>query len=95
MKLSNKIVVTGGAGFIGTNLCKKLVELGEEVITILRGGQVPGASKAVRDTAKNLRLYFNSIKDDAIEVGLKVNDIENYFPRSWNREAIEANEKVY
>ena len=70
-------------------------ELGEEVITILRGGQVPGASKAVRDTAKNLRLYFNSIKDDAIEVGLKVNDIENYFPRSWNREAIEANEKVF
>ena len=70
-------------------------ELGEEVITILRGGQVPGASKAVRDTAKNLRLYFNSIRDDAIEVGLKVNDIENYFPRSWNREAIEANEKVF
>ena len=70
-------------------------ELGEEVITILRGGQVPGASKAVRDTAKNLRLYFNSIREDAIEVGLKVNDIENYFPRSWNREAIEANEKVF
>ena len=43
----------------------------------------------------NLRLYFNSIREDAIEVGLKVNDIENYFPRSWNREAIEANEKVF
>jgi len=28
------IVVTGGAGFIGTNLCKKLVELGENVISI-------------------------------------------------------------
>jgi len=26
-----KVVVTGGAGFIGSNLCKKLVELGAEV----------------------------------------------------------------
>ena len=30
----SKIIVTGGAGFIGTNLCKKLIELGEEVICI-------------------------------------------------------------
>jgi UDP-glucose 4-epimerase len=29
-----KVVVTGGAGFIGTNLCKKLLELGETVISI-------------------------------------------------------------
>lgn len=28
------IIVTGGAGFIGTNLCKKLVELGHEVTSI-------------------------------------------------------------
>tara|TARA_R100001591_G_scaffold95407_1_gene101210 strand:+ start:4755 stop:10526 length:5772 start_codon:yes stop_codon:yes gene_type:complete len=70
-------------------------ELGEEVLTILRGGQVPGASKAVRDTAKNLRLYFDSIREDAIEVGINVSEIKNYFPRSWNREAIEANPDVF
>jgi UDP-glucose 4-epimerase len=29
-----QIIVTGGAGFIGTNLCKKLVELGHEVTSI-------------------------------------------------------------
>ena len=29
-----KIIVTGGAGFIGTNLCKKLVELGHDVTSI-------------------------------------------------------------
>ncbi len=29
-----RIIVTGGAGFIGTNLCKKLVELGHEVTSI-------------------------------------------------------------
>ena len=29
-----RIIVTGGAGFIGTNLCKKLIELGHEVTSI-------------------------------------------------------------
>lgn len=29
-----QIIVTGGAGFIGTNLCKKLMELGHDVISI-------------------------------------------------------------
>ena len=29
-----QIIVTGGAGFVGTNLCKKLVELGHTVISI-------------------------------------------------------------
>jgi len=29
-----RIIVTGGAGFVGTNLCKKLVELGHEVTSI-------------------------------------------------------------
>ena len=29
-----QIIVTGGAGFVGTNLCKKLLELGHEVTSI-------------------------------------------------------------
>ena len=29
-----QLIVTGGAGFIGTNLCKKLIELGHEVTSI-------------------------------------------------------------
>lgn len=29
-----RAIVTGGAGFIGTNLCKKLIELGHKVISI-------------------------------------------------------------
>ncbi len=62
----------------------------QAVITILRGGEVKGASQAVKTTAKNLREFFNKIKDDAEEAGLDPTFIENYFPRSWNREAIEA-----
>ena len=60
------------------------------VLTLLRGGTVRGASKAIRDTADNLRNFFDQIKRDAEEVGLDPTYIENYFPRSWNREAIEA-----
>jgi UDP-glucose 4-epimerase len=29
-----RIIVTGGAGFVGTNLCKKLIELGHDVFSI-------------------------------------------------------------
>jgi nucleoside-diphosphate-sugar epimerase len=29
-----RVIVTGGAGFVGTNLCKKLVELGHIITSI-------------------------------------------------------------
>jgi nucleoside-diphosphate-sugar epimerase len=39
---SRKTLVTGGRGFIGGRLCKRLVEAGAEVHAISRGDQPPG-----------------------------------------------------
>jgi UDP-glucose 4-epimerase len=62
-----RAIVTGGAGFVGTNLIKKLVEDGHEVVCLdnfstgLRQNQLPGCQ------------YFNvDIRD------LEVNDISGY-----------------
>ena len=55
----NKIVVTGGAGFIGTNLCKKLVELNQDVISIddystgKKENHIKGV-KYIEDDCKNI-----------------------------------------
>jgi UDP-glucose 4-epimerase len=41
---NQRIVITGGAGFIGSHLTSKLVELGNEVViidTLLRGNKIP------------------------------------------------------
>jgi len=45
-----RVIVTGGAGFIGTNLCKKLVKLGHEVTSIdnYSTGKVENHIKGVR-----------------------------------------------
>ena len=46
----------------------------------------------VGDQTTGLRGLFNKILDDADAAGIPVNKIEDYFPRSWNRKAIEKNE---
>lgn len=58
-----KVVVTGGAGFLGSNLCEKLLELGHEVICI--DNLLTGSEKNIEDLRSNPRFSF--INFDVVE----------------------------
>ncbi len=34
MRSNNRVLVTGGAGFIGSHLCERLIERGDEVLCV-------------------------------------------------------------
>ena len=57
-----KVIVTGGLGFIGSNLINKLIQLGEEVICLdnLSSGRSPYIKKW-KDLPKNAQKYINFI----------------------------------
>ena len=61
------------------------------VIRILRGGSTQGATDQQKQVANNLRKFFDNVLSEADETGLNPSRVENYFPRSWNRKAIEDN----
>ena len=79
----NKILITGGAGFIGSNLALYLIEKGYEV-TVLDNlsEQIHG-----NDPEKNSPLY-NSIKDKVLFIKGSVTSVED-----WNK-AIGDNETI-
>ena len=69
-----KILVTGGAGFIGSHLCKRLVENGDEVICL--DNLFTGSKKNIKDLLKYDNFEF--IRHDVIEpVSLEIDQIYN------------------
>ena len=55
-----KILVTGGAGFIGSHLCKKLVETGDDVLSI--DNYFTGTKRNISNLFKNH--YFEALRHD-------------------------------
>ncbi|MDB3972911.1 SDR family oxidoreductase [Gammaproteobacteria bacterium] len=69
-----KILVTGGAGFIGSHLCKKLLDEGNDVLCI--DNYFTGTKKNISDLFKNT--YFEAIRHDiCFPLYVEVDEIYN------------------
>jgi hypothetical protein len=66
----------------------------DEIISILRGG-VESENKAINGAATKIRKVLNDIGRDLKEAGLIDESLEDYFPRMWDRNAIENNQDAF
>ena len=71
MEINKKILVTGGLGFIGTNLVKKLLEYNNNIYVIdnLSSGDLENKIKGVTyiiDDTKNLNKLFKDFNFDLV-----------------------------
>ncbi|MDP8201118.1 MAG: SDR family oxidoreductase [Candidatus Tenebribacter burtonii] len=72
--MKNKILVTGGAGFIGSHLCARLLQEDNEVICL--DNYFTGSKRNIIELSDNP--YFESIRHDVTEpFNVEVNEIYN------------------
>lgn len=69
-----RILVTGGAGFIGSHLCKKLLWLGHEVFCL--DNLFTGSKSNISDLMAHPRFHF-LLQDVTVPVELEVDEIYN------------------
>jgi len=73
-------------------------EYSEAIVYLLRGGDFNELSAKftneeltkVGSAHLKIKQLFNEVLNDAEGVGIKINKVADYFPRSWNRKAIDA-----
>ena len=74
MEKRKRVLVTGGAGFIGSHLCKRLLDLGYEVICM--DNLFTGQKDNIRDLLSNP--YFEFVRKDVLEdINIECDQIYN------------------
>ncbi len=93
-----KIIVTGGAGFLGSNLCKKLLDLGHEVICV--DNLITGSESNITHLKDNVNFKF--INHDVINPLTDIENIDQIYhlaspaspnihsPKSYHKHAFET-----
>lgn len=69
-----RILITGGAGFVGSHLCERLLENGDEVICL--DNFLTGSRDNVRHLARNPRFKI-ALRDVIVPYSAKVDEIYN------------------
>lgn len=66
-------------------------ELNDGIVTLLRGGTVEDVSDSVVKAADNIRQILDEVGNDLVGYGIMDEPLTDYFPRMWDRSAIEKN----
>ena len=83
------IVVTGGAGFIGYNLVKKLIEMGYEDIVVVDNNYNKSANMGFLD------VKYMSVEDSYLWLGFNKYHIDTIFHLGARTDTMEKDEKVF
>lgn len=89
--MKKKILITGGAGFLGSHLCRSCLENGHEVICL--DDLSTGSKLFIADLLKNDRFFF--IHHDVINpIDLEVDEIYNFAcpasPKNYQKDPIKT-----
>ena len=93
------IVVTGGAGFIGYNLVKKLIETGHKEIVVIDNGWDNIQRFQIR-AVKDILVGFDkvecmTVEDSFLWLGMNVSKIKHVIHLGARTDTTEKNEKIF
>lgn len=63
-----QVIVFGGSGFVGQNVCQAALRMGADVVSVNRSGAPPGKDKAWKDKVRWVQADIFKPEDYAAEV---------------------------